>query len=1657
LAVSTKGREEFMAKKRLNKKVALIGSLVLAVTAVIVILAILHFSRDPEKSIRDGDAAVKAAKEATDEQVRAEEYKRAESSYGQAAGLAKTDSLRIKALFRLVDVHLAMNKWSYVLGDWDGIIKIDEGNTKARYGLLKYAYIRADSTTAVQAWRDVASQASDFLELAEDEASLLMQDTAELESFRIGKEDRGGRPLGAYLYLIRGRAILEMTEMGAFTNPDESLVRAINDLKKAQELEPDNIDSYWYLAQTAIEEGNLLASKGQFGEKERSLQRAADHLNDAIGHAGTDARSHINVLRIRPLLAQIETVEQAKSLEPEYLSLVQRFPSSPDAHMELARFYQQLGPSYLDKAIEAGEKAIELDKENVAYAIAAASLHYRKFSIYGEEAHLHRAIEVARKGLEMPEAQDKPGPREWANRMIRIRLYAFLANCHIEQMLQASEKATELQKQECLGNAEAAVHEIEQLFPSGDNAYVVQWQGMLELAKGNEHVAVRKLYATYEQLKAASRRGHLERVDPLLAYRLAKIFENTTELGAVNEFFAVSLRVSDRNAADKIDERKPEALLDYSDVLLRLRNYNRVLELVDIFEQRYWANDRSHALRIKALLGANRLDEAEEQLAKQRPDDPNTIRLNLALTQAKTRHVQRVITQIRADKAVEAIAKGSQTNNEEKVESEESIESRMAELRVYRDALADQTEKLLQARPSFVSEGLIAAVCNHYVAEKNISKAKDLVSQFLENSPDSIRIRLYQKVLSEPEPGNIPQQRRREIEEEVTLNISEPTERTVHLGLLYYRYNEPTRAAAEFKKALPIEDPESEKPEEITDLQRLAAGYLFNIALDAEDWDLAKQVANFAARANLDDCEGQFFFARLTASKKEYKEALARLEECLRQKPVYSAAYVLRSNINSALGDERAAIEDARKAASLNPMHGAIARTLAILLYERNRKLGDRVSADQAIETRAALDKAVALNPSDFELLSFYAEYISETEPVRAIAIRQNLQRVAPSIRNAIFMGRLATRMALEEMNAARKEALIAMARVSFEQARAMEPESRAAIEAYVEFLRLIGRHGEAEKILAQSKDKRLQWQYYFRAGQFDKARTVCEQLYRNNPDDSNSVRGLFLIAEKTADKEAAKTYSEELLRLDESVENQLMQIQTYLKLGLVKEAEHKLQSFKEKNDNEPRALLLEAWLAMRQGHLERALDLTNRTLAANQENATAWRLKGQIDLLIADYAQAIIDLGRCKMYSDDPAVGTLLAKAYVKERRYEEAIIELDNAINHPHAPLGARVLLESICLKRDRKGRLRRLYEETLDKFPDSVFWHNRAGSFAISEREFARAEQFYERAWQKADRNPGDAESGKTAFDALDGYLRALTLGNKFNKVIEEGRKYTDSSFAPIAYLRMAEAKLKLGDRTAAREHFEKAVDRAGTNDILLSRSLREAYALLGAQESLRNWDKRLRANPELLAANLAMFYLTKMNADYNKAVGHIDKCLQIVGPGSSKKNDYTLKKAEVLQLAYLKTSDNNYLRKTMTVYESLLAEMPNNTGVLNNLAYMLAVNNERLPEALEHAERAYKLRPDVPSILDTYSYVLYKNDKPREAEEFLLAAIQQYEQDMAYVPAEVYEHLGMIKEKLGAKGEALAAYQQALDALDAGASQFSEAARERIMQAIERLSP
>ena len=1664
-----------MAKKRLNKKVALIGSAVFVFLVLAAIGVILYLSRDPEPFIKDGDAAVKAAREAIDEQIKGKEYNRAERNYHKARSLAKTDALRINVLFKLADVYLETDRWRNVLGCWNAIIRIEPKNVKARYQQLKYFHIMADSGVS-QAWQEVASQASEFIEIAD--ADLLAEDTAKWESFEMQEgphfakgpkmgtheKETGRGQLGPYLYLLRGRANLEIARMGAVTDQDALLFTAVDDLEKVRELEPNNPQIYWYLAQAIIAKGEMLASRGNLEERGKAIEQAKELLEQAVKVAGDDPRAHINLLTIKFMLAQISGAalarEQIQSLEPEYLSLVGKFDSSAQAYSALAGFYVRIGLENLDKAIEAAEKAIELDKENVAYAINAANLHYHRFSIYGQKPELYRAIETAKNALTLPDAQDKPGPRQRANRMSRASLYIFLANCYIEQVLEPCEERTESESQEWLTKAEQAVHEIEQFFGSGEDPRVVKWRGMLELAKfelakGDRNIAIRELHAAYEQLKIASVRPEYERVDSLLSYRLAKLFENTAELGAVNEFFKIALRLDDRRAPDKIDERKPEALLDYANVLLKLRNYPAALNVINFFENEYWAGERSQTLRIKTCIAARQFDEAQEELAKKQPDDPNTIKLNLVLVQAKIRQVQRAIAQKQTQESLGILS--TSASGAEKVAIEES---QTIELKSYRDALAELVGKLLPVEPNSVDEASIAAVCNNYIEQGKTSQAEDLVNRFLEYFPANTTALFYKRILTEPEPDEVSQQRRKEIEEQVLSSIDNPIEKSLKLGVFCRRNNKLDKAAGEFKKVLKaapidatgtqediIEEPALEKIEEMTDSQRLAASYLFDIALETKDWQLAEQIAEMARRQNLDDCEGRFFAARLAVAKEQYRDALARLEECLKQRPIFSHGFALRSRINTALGNERASIEDAKKAASLNPLDGIIAKVLANVLYQRNRKLGDNVSSDQIIETRAALDRAMALNPNDLELLSDYAEYIIPTDALRALAIRQSLQKNAPSMRNAILLGRLATRMAFAETDTKRREALFDIADSSFEQARKINPRDKEMLSNYAECYRLRGQEKKAEQLLLESEDQRVLWRHYFQAGQFEDAQEVLEQLYQSESKDSDVVRGLLLIAERTADKEQVNKYSEELLSLDESIENHLFQIQTFLKIGLVKEAEYKLQSFREKFPDEPRALLLEAWLAMKQGQLKKALELANRTLENNQEDAKAWGLRGEINFLMANYGQAVIDLKRSKLLLAEPRTRLILARAYWRTGREEDAITELKNTIDHPQAPIQGRELLERIYLQLGRKEELRRFYDETLRRFPDSVLWHNRAGAFALSIGDFSVAEKLYKQAWQKS---TGDDE-GKAA--AFDGYLRTLLQSGKLDKVFEETHEYLDGDFAPIAFFRMAEAKLKLGDKAIAIEYCRKAVDKAGINETFVSDILQGMYSLLGAQEALECCKERLEANPDSLAANFAMFNLTRTNGEYNKAVSYIDKCLQIAGPDSPQRLDYTVRKADVLTLAYSKTSNNNYLTRAIAEYESLLTKMPNNMGVLNNLAYMLAEENVRLAKALEYARRAYEARPNNPGFLDTYSYVLYKNGRFAEAAEFLQSALQQYELNKISAPAEVYEHLGMIKEKLQSGTEALAAYKQALEV---GAEGLSEAAKKRITSAIERLS-
>jgi len=236
------------------------------------------------------------------------------------------------------------------------------------------------------------------------------------------------------------------------------------------------------------------------------------------------------------------------------------------------------------------------------------------------------------------------------------------------------------------------------------------------------------------------------------------------------------------------------------------------------------------------------------------------------------------------------------------------------------------------------------------------------------------------------------------------------------------------------------------------------------------------------------------------------------------------------------------------------------------------------------------------------------------------------------------------------------------------------------------------------------------------------------------------------------------------------------------------------------------------------------------------------------------------------------------------------------------------------------------------------------------------------------------------------------------------------------------------------------------------MLAVQMLQKTYELLGEQETEQLCKQKLESQPESLTANWAMYNLYRLKGDYNKALEYIDKCLKTTSPDQPQWLGYAMQKAEVLILAFTKTSDNKYLKDAMEVYESLLAKMPNNTSILNNVAYILADNNQDLDKALEYARRAHEMQPDDPEYLDTYAIVLYKKGKYSEAVQFERAAIQQYDTRQVSPPAEVYEHLAQAHEQLGEVSQARTAYQQALEV---SGENIQKPVKERINAAIERL--
>ena len=1597
-----------MAKKRLNKKVAIFGAVILICMAVLAAFVLRRMMKDPVKLLAEAEAGLIELESQLTEYSNAikSESGHSESAleqmleageetclnvihkYREAYGATKGDAQKIELLFKMSDFYLEANEfhepeWKKALRTWNTVTNIDPKNIEARMKILDYLYTLASESNPGY-WANVKEQVSGS---QENDSEGLIQIMAEKQM----EPD-------LFVLKAKARANLELASAGQVTDPSKTIDEAIADFESLLKLTPDDIETYKFLSDALLLRGEIRNSIGHLKARENALVEAENILQKAIDTSPDNPTAYINLLQLK--LGSIkQDKEKIAAMEPEFTALVAKFGDSDEAYSALSGYWQIVNNP--KKAIAAISRAIELDDDNIGYALIAANLYYRKSMRETGDKDFHRAVEIADNALAFPDALIIPGPREYKYRNNRLNLLSFLSRMYTIRAVDAGQAGDTDQQQTWASKAKKNIDAIIQIYGSEDSVYAGMWRGILKLSQGRKQPAIQEMYDAYEQLKAS------QRDNAILSYMLSRALQDSPEIGSRMEFLRSSILTGFASI-------NPEVLLDYADMILKVRGWNYAISLAQAYETAVPPNDRSKGIQVSALIYAKQFDKAEESLNQMNSDSSQTKLLRLSLLDSQ-------VIKLLQDEREKALTPEQQQ-----------------ELDGYQKTRAALLAEVLSSDSDSVNVNTLAAVCDYHLEQGDTETAKSLTDTFIAGSPNNANAILYKYKLMEADPLNITNERVREITPKALSQIKDITLRTISLARFHITLGRNKEAVSLLQKAI-TDTPDNKDLIE----------YLFEALIsDTEpDVQLIQETAQLAAKMNLDECDGNFYLARMDFARSDFESSLTRVGQCIKTRPVYSRGYFLQSRINGALGNHDQSIKDALTAASMNPTDPMIVKQKIAVLHDQNIRLGRNVTEEQLKETEKALREGIIVNPNDWKLQSVYAEYRSKDHPEEALATRQHLQSRYPNLSTHLLLGDLAMKIADTESDKDKKLNLLEIADSAYQKALGLEPSNKVALEHYSEYLRVTGQQDKIAEIFGEQDD--LLWQFYLRDGQYDKAREILAKLYEQDPGKPKPVvlRGLTLIASRTGNNESMMKYSEELLAAEDTMDNELMQIQLYIDNGLVNETTLKLASFRERYPQEPRGILLEGWVATVKGQLDKALQLVNRYLEEDPDNAGAWRLRGMIHRFNGNNSQAVEDLQKSKSIGSNATISIELARAYRNSNRMSAAIGELRNALKDEMAPLKVRTLLEQFYREAGRKSDLQNFYQECIDKFPDSEIWYYRAAQFYLGENDLTTAEQLLEKAWQIT------TKSKNISGMVFDLYLETLWLAKQYDKVISIASDYIDGPLASVAYSQLGQTRAKMGNKTAAVDYYYKALAKSSDNDAMISGILRNMEQAVGWAE-VETWvTNKLASEPESLIANIIMFNLAKQKGQYNKALKHLDIGMSVLTSTNPGYYRYSNLKANTLSLAYIKTSDKQYLSQAIDQYKSILEDKPNLTNALNNLAYLIAENTTDYTQAEEYGARAYSSNPNNPNVIDTYAYTLCKTGKYSKAEELLHTAIQLHEIQGNSVPWDMYKHLGSAQEGLGHKAEAASSYNLAI--VSAGKN-INSSDKQELDDAIKRVS-
>ena len=556
----------------------------------------------------------------------------------------------------------------------------------------------------------------------------------------------------------------------------------------------------------------------------------------------------------------------------------------------------------------------------------------------------------------------------------------------------------------------------------------------------------------------------------------------------------------------------------------------------------------------------------------------------------------------------------------------------------------------------------------------------------------------------------------------------------------------------------------------------------------------------------------------------------------------------------------------------------------------------------------------------------------------------------------------------------------------------------------------------------------------------FGPAETHLSKALLLNSNALLARRLLILIQLRKGDTDKALSLLEPLLgKIDKSPDLLALAGQVYLQKGDTKQAETyfaKAVALKPEDTAKQTALAL---THMATGHVDAATGELER-LAAEDEGVTADQALIVTLLQRKEYARALQAIDALeKKQPDNPAIPTLRGRTLAAKGDFPAARQSLEKALAKKPDYFPAAATLAGLDLRDKKPDQAMKRFESVLAADPKNAAallaladlklktrakpeavepYITKAVSAAPTSRTARLAQVNFYLATKQVEKALTAAQEADARIpenpDILDALGRAQQAKGDMNGALATYGKIAGlQTGSPLPYLRKADVNLALKDKEAAKQNLRKALQiktdllqaQRGLILVLLSeKKIDEAnsvarevqkqrpkegigYALEGDIAALKKaWPDAAAAYRNALQRTPSTDVASKLHAVLLTG-GKPAEADKFAAEWLTK---YPKDARFRLNLAQVATA-----RKEFAVaakhYQALLQVQPDNAVLLNNLAWV--AGQQKDPKALEYAEKANKLAPNQPAVMDTLAVLLADAGQTGRALELLQKAVEQ----------------------------------------------------------------